>query len=243
MCFTSHHLAALSRDVFKGEPYMFVGSIDQMLSDVKENLQILKSVFLLLQKGVRPSSPRISKLYTTSFTKQFQGIKDKDALIRAVKEELAKYVRAADNQLALVEAIGSCCGHKISLDKEFDELERMCKNAGKVLEMKIELEGTTLDGDDISGALWRAVAATKEDRQTALNKIDAVMEDLRYKNHTCPVCRYRPAIYYATPCMHPCFCYKCMTELANVDCVFSHCFICEARVSSVERLAYMNTGV
>ena len=148
-------------------------------------------------------------------------------------------MRAAENQFALVEALGSYCGHEISLDKEFEELASMCQNARKVFDMKLEIEGKTLD-EDITAALARAVEATKEDRQAALNRIDSVMEDLRYKNHTCPVCRYRPAIYYATPCMHPCFCYKCMTELANVDCVFSHCFICEARVSSVERLAYMN---
>ena len=239
MCFSSHHLETLSREVFKGEPYVFIGSIGQTLSDIKANMQILKSVFMMLQKGVRPSSPRISKLYTTPFTKQFQGIKDKDSLIRAIKEELVQYVRAAENQFALVEALGSYCGHEISLDKEFEELASMCQNARKVLDMKLEIEGKTLD-EDITAALARAVEATKEDRQAALNRIDSVMEDLRYKNHTCPVCRYRPAIYYATPCMHPCFCYKCMTELANVDCVFSHCFICEARVSSVERLAYMN---
>ena len=239
MSFNAHHLTALSRDAFPNEKYVFGKSIEGVMSDFRENCSIVTSVCALLKRGVHAYSPRITNLYTTDFSIPFKSIKDKMELKKRLQEELAAYVQAVANHVVLVVDLARYCGENPSCDRYFKELEKECHDLQIATGIEISFEKKTFDWD-IPELISRAVAETKKTREDECARVDEVMTDLRFKNHTCPVCRYRPALYYATPCMHPCFCYKCMNEIARVGSIFSHCFICKQKVSEVQPLAFLN---
>jgi hypothetical protein len=89
--------------------------------------------------------------------------------------------------------------------------------------MSVKLDITPPEHHNIARVIPQVVTQALQLRSAELKAIDEALIDMRLKNHTCIVCRFHPAYYFADPCMHPCFCHGCLQRLTDVGGTFTPC--------------------
>ena len=237
--FSRTQFGKMIQHAFPDLKYYFPMELRQMVLEIEQTATEVIMVIGLLDKGIRLSSPRFARILNTYFLAQFKPIKDEPQFRSALEAELQKYFANASETLCLLSNICDFCGvSQTEITRSLDSITSICATITSETPLRLVFEPQTAKLD-VQKMIAEAVDLTLSDRKSQLSRTDDTMTELRYQNHTCPMCRYKPATYVALPCMHPCFCVSCMKELTEAKCAFSNCFSCNEKVKEVKVLSYL----
>lgn len=92
---------------------------------------------------------------------------------------------------------------------------------------------------DITDSIEHIIAKYYENIEKHHSDKLAEIDQLRDTHHMCLICNIFPAVYYATPCMHPCFCVNCMNDFAQKQFLYNRCLNCQSLVKSIETMSFI----
>jgi hypothetical protein len=237
--FNDRHLELLYGKIYDPSRYFSARPLSELKEDLDWLCDGLVRVFALLRKGHKPNSSLVSRELTGNFLSQFRGSLTRAEFEHRLSGELSAFLQFCLHYGTLLSAVCEYSGIDPSSPNKFmtyvDEFRDSFQQAtGTPIPLTLQPKSVSSDLiSEVIGAVLRA-------KRMEFSETDDALTDLRYKNHTCPTCRFRPAVYFAEPCLHPSFCLGCMKELADHGGVFTHCFICKAKVDSVHPLLYLS---
>lgn len=115
--------------------------------------------------------------------------------------------------------------------KRKKEFEEKANSSISEIEELIEL--------DLSDSIPEYIDLYYQKKKEIKQEKNDVLNKMRDQHHMCLVCRTRPALYFAMPCSHPCFCMKCLQDLIDKKFVYNRCLNCQGVVKSVERFSFL----
>ena len=92
---------------------------------------------------------------------------------------------------------------------------------------------------DLSDSIPEFISLYHQKKKDIIEEKNDILNRMRDQHHMCLVCRIRPALYFALPCSHPCFCMKCLQDLIDKKFVYNRCLNCQSVVESVERMSFL----
>jgi hypothetical protein len=235
--FHSGHFHALYELIYGPCPYLSTQSFPDLLSTLKSDSTTLISISKLLRSYVPPASQRIKSLLTTPFLIRLRSYHARAQLERALVPEFQSYLQSVFNSLSLLSDISTFSGISKSYSHFFESCTEIQSNFETAMNVKLEI--IPPKHSDLTSLLPQAIEKVLQSRSTELKVVDDRLIDLRFQNHTCTVCRFRPAIYFAEPCMHPCICQGCMRNLSELGSAMTHCYTCQNRITKVRPFSYL----
>jgi hypothetical protein len=191
-----------------------------------------------LNKGLQPRCKEIQELLKIDFLLQFRQVWAPRQFREKMMREITELLQCNVNYGKVMIGICRHFGHDPSASEDFIAFVQRFRRdfeGASGWSIVVDSEIREISSDLIAAVISKNLAIKKKE----LEETENTLTDLRYKNHTCPVCRYRPAIYLAKPCLHPSFCSGCINELTSHGGTFTHCFVCKAKVESVQPLSYL----
>jgi hypothetical protein len=235
--FNSAHFQVLYELVYGPSPYLSKASAREIVSTLRSDATALVTIAGLLRRFTPPSSQPIRSLLTTPFLSRLLPYRARAHLERSLIPEFQSYLQCVLNSLTLLSDIATFSGLP---DTTFTPFFEACDLIRSDLEsaMAVKLEITVPEHHNIRPLLPKVIEQVLESRKTELKATDDRLMDLRFKNHTCTVCRFQPAIYFVEPCMHPCVCHACMRNLAELKSAITHCYACQQKVTRIRPFSY-----
>jgi hypothetical protein len=232
------HFQVLFEIIYGPSPYFHNQATCEMVQTLRADIATLVTVVQQTRRGAQPFSKRTLSLLNGQFFCQFRSHRSRSQFEAALLCEFPKYFPFVANGVGLVADIcrfsgvpaATCDGLNADLAQLRADFER---------ELKRALDVAAPPPHNIAAVIGAAIARVRSSLDGELADTNERMEVMRYKNHTCPLCKLRPAIYYAEPCRHPTFCQGCMLKLRDVGTVFTHCYACQTKVDSVQALQYL----
>lgn len=238
-CFSKTQFGKMIQYAFPDIKYYFPMDLSEMVSEIEQTSTDVIVVMDLIDKGTRLTSPKFNRILNTCFLAQFKQIKVESQFRSRLEVELQKYFTDASDTLCLLSNICEFCNlNPTEVDAAHHSIASICATIVSETPFR-PIFDTKATKFEMIKLIAESVELTLSDRKAQLDSTNDRMTELRYQNHTCPLCRYQPATYVALPCMHPCFCANCMKDLTEAKSVFSNCFHCNEKVKEVKGLSYL----
>jgi hypothetical protein len=230
------HFHALYEIVHGASPYLSTHSPAQLISALEADTASAIDLTKLVLR-FPPSSDRITSLLTGPFLSRLRGLRVRARFQPAIIAEYPLYLQFVLNALSLFADLGAFAGVPVAMD----DFTSRAQKSRMTFETALNVQLTIVNPGpvDLTRLLPQAVERVLRARSEALAATDERLMALRFQNHTCTVCRYRPAIYVAEPCMHPCVCQGCMQRLRELGSAMTHCYTCRTKLTRVLPLSYL----
>jgi hypothetical protein len=184
-----------------------------------------------------PTSDRITSLLNGPFLSRLRGLRVRARFQQTIVAEYPSYFQFVLNSLSLFTDLAAFSGVPLPAN---DFTERAQKTRATFESaLNVQVSTTSPAPIDVTNLLPQAIERVLHARSEDLAKTDERLVALRFQNHTCTVCRYRPAVYIAEPCMHPCVCQACMQRLRELGSVMTHCYTCRTKLTQVLPFTYL----
>lgn len=164
---------------------------------------------------------------------------DKKKSILALSQRFTNYYTCIVRSLSILNAI---LKYGNNSTKPVEDQFMQINDAKKEFENKTNIsisEINDLIEIDLNDSMPEFIDLYYQKKKEIIQEKTDVINKMRDQHHMCLVCRTRPALYFAMPCAHPCFCMKCLQDLADKKFIYNRCLNCQSVVESVERLSFL----
>ncbi|KAK8893402.1 hypothetical protein M9Y10_021822 [Tritrichomonas musculus] len=124
------------------------------------------------------------------------------------------------------------------IEKKFSQINQNKKDFEEKAKISISDLNEMID-IDLSNQMSEFIDLYYQKKKEIKQEKSEIIDKMRDQHHMCLVCRNRPAVYFAIPCAHPCFCVKCLSDLIEKKFVYNRCLNCQSVVESVERMSFL----